>query len=301
MVNLMVSLYAFEKVEPQRAQRLLNELEDETVSEYHRVVSGDTESERSPSPTHSVSSQIFYPQHNHNTFAPPPSATHSEFGDTEQIEEGDAEPGASPLEQHHVITEQPPPIATGHVVVSTPDGNDDEKGMNGHEAQQLSKRSNSEGMFKVELETPVPTNEELEVGMEGRTKQIREIYDKLDENGDGWVNRFKAMTFLKQLMNVNMRNAEIILSGLDNQRTDKFTHDMLTEWTYAHSPEMEPNPLLHAKADETGWLTLTRPGLEKRVELYSSLLQLEKSDKNYSMAYDLDMKICILLYLLKQC
>merc|ERR1712156_515907 len=102
-----------------------------------------------------------------------------------------------------------------------------------------------------------------------------------------------------RLMNVNLRNAEIILSGLDESRTDKFTEDMLTEWTYAHSPEMEPNPLLHQKAVEVGWLTLTRLGLEKRMELHSSLLQLEKSDKNYRMAYELDMKICILLYLLK--
>merc|ERR1719445_365329 len=143
-----------------------------------------------------------------------------------------------------------------------------------------SKRAYSEGiaLSAVELETPVPTNEELESGMEERTKQIRDIYDGLDVNELGHLSRFQAMTFLRQLMNVNMRNAEIILSGLDKERTDKFSYDQLTEWTYAHSPEMEPNPLLHAKADETGWLTLTRPGLEKRVELYSSLLQLEKSD-----------------------
>ena len=297
-------------MEPQRAQRLLNELDDETVAEYQRVVSGDVMSERSPSPTHSVSSQIYMPQHSHNSFAPP-SASEAE----PELDERHLEPGASPGGQTDVPSpnghfanhpEQPPAIATGQVV-TTPNGDEDEKGLQQQQQQQIpppydaSKRSNSEGMFKIELETPVPTNEELETGMEERTKQIREVYEKLDENGEGWINRFKAMTFLQELMKVNMRNAEIILSGLDRERTDKFSEDILTEWTYAHSPEMDPNPLLQKKAMEVGWVTLTRPGLEKRVELYSSLLQLEKSDKNYSMVYELDMKICILLYLLKHC
>ena len=44
---------------------------DETVAEYQRAVSGDVMSERSLSPTHSVSSQIYVHQHSHSSFAPP--------------------------------------------------------------------------------------------------------------------------------------------------------------------------------------------------------------------------------------
>merc|ERR1712154_530381 len=105
----------------------------------------------------------------------------------------------------------------------------------------------------------------------------------------------------KELMNVNMRNAEIILTGLDKERTGKFTKQQLTNWAYFHSPEMEPNPLLHEKAESMNWLTLRREGLEQRKELYLSLLQIEKTDKNYYNVFDLDEKICILNYLIKQC
>merc|ERR1712228_1113455 len=120
----------------------------------------------------------------------------------------------------------------------------------------------------VIVPTPVPSNEALPSSLEGRTAQIEEIYNKLDGANSGSLNRFKAMSFLKELMNVNMRNAEVILSGLDLQNEDgkrgQFSKKMLTNWAYFHSPEMEPNPLLHEHAESMQWLTLRRDGLIKR-------------------------------------
>lgn len=150
--------------------------------------------------------------------------------------------------------------------------------------------------------TPIPFNEKLSRNYEERKKQIEDVYDELDESKEGHLNRFKAMKFLKELMNVNMRNAEIVLTGLDSKRTGKFTKEALFNWVYAHSPEMEPNPYLYREAAETFcWLALRKAALETRIQLYSQLLKLEKADKNYSMVFDLEHRICVLTYLLKQC
>merc|ERR1712048_732647 len=191
----------------------------------------------------------------------------------------------------------PDPIATGGYA------EDDEKEIpqNPYAADKV----DEDVIVERTAPTPIPSNEALPSSLEERTAQIEEIYKKLDTETNGYLNRFKAMTFLKQLMNVNMRNAEIILSGLDLQNEDgkrgQFSKEMLTNWAYFHSPEMEPNPLLHQEAESMHWLTLRKDGLEKRKTLYAKLLQLEKTEKNYAIVYELDSKICILNYLIRQC
>merc|ERR1719295_22841 len=82
-----------------------------------------------------------------------------------------------------------------------------------------SSKVTTEGVSTVALSTPIPSNENLSMSYAERSRQIEEVYRALDEKGTGSLNRFQASKFLKDLMNVNMRNAEIILTGLDSTRS----------------------------------------------------------------------------------
>merc|ERR1712176_127811 len=111
------------------------------------------------------------------------------------------------------IIMSPDPIATGGYA------EDDEKEIpqNPYAADKV----DEDVIVERTAPTPIPSNEALPSSLEERTAQIEEIYKKLDAESNGYLNRFKAMTFLKQLMRVDMRNAEIILSGLDLQNEDR--------------------------------------------------------------------------------
>eukprot|EP01084_Bolivina_argentea_P176741 305798_1 len=83
--------------------------------------------------------------------------------------------------------------------------------------------------------TPIPSNSSLSNSYQQRSKEIQNIHNKLDVSNNGELNRFKAIKFLQELMNVNMKNAANILTGLDSKKTGKFTKDMLISWAYAKS------------------------------------------------------------------
>ena len=301
-------LYAFEKAAPQKAQRVIESLDGNIVSEYKKAVFAEDADDIEPSPSPQpptppkqtplkqtqIESEIIKeppPESNNNTKAITPEPIVTSNGTPTQINDDQKE--STPTNK--------PNLENRNSGSSTPTGRSKFKITPKKKAQTTINGGTTSGGIQIVLSTPVPSNDKLSTSYEERTKQIEDIFNSLDDSKQGHLNRFKAMKFLKELMNVNMRNAEIILSGLDNKKTNKFTKEMLTNWGYVHSPEMEPNPLLHSEAESIGWLTLRRPGLEKRIELYSGLLQMEKSDKNYSMVFDLDHKICILQYLLKQC
>ena len=344
-------LYAFEKASPQKAQRVLESLDQNIVNEYKKAVFADDDNASNSSIEPSPSPQPEEKQSNNDN--------NNDNNDNDNDNEQEPEPtqikpptvvGIKPETPTPIQTNETTPTSNGSPspsqsqsptkkskVTWPPKKNDDDKKdqerkpilqkrnsgpgtptgasrfkitpkkrqsrtlINGKAPISQSNGNNNGGGMTITLSTPIPSNDTLSTSYEERTKQIEDIYNSLDNGNQGSLNRFKAMKFLKELMNVNMRNAEIILSGLDSKKTNKFTKDMLRNWSYIHSPEMEPNPLLHQEAESIGWLTLRRPGLEKRIELYSGLLQLEKTDKNYSVVYDLDHKICILNYLLKQC
>eukprot|EP01084_Bolivina_argentea_P268458 455978_1 len=268
-------LYAFEKASYQKAQRVieaLQSLDSNIIKQYKKAVSVNDDEQDIQSISTSPKDK--------------------------QLEKEEEEEEVKVKIEKDSNNTPPKPINTV-VEIDEDEKEQPQNDGNKNKKSQIFPESNGRNRT-VELTTPVPSNPSLSTSYEQRGKEIQNIYNKLDENNKGELNRFKAMKFLKELMNVNMRNAEIILTGLDSKKTGKFTQEMLTNWAYAHSPEMEPNPILHKEAEQSGWLTLKKSGLENRIQLYKSLLQLEKSDKNYNMVYDLDHKICILNYLLTE-
>ena len=106
---------------------------------------------------------------------------------------------------------------------------------------------------------------------------------------------------MRDLFNITGQDADIAIKGLDTKLDGHITKARMIKWSLAHSwKKVKKNMYLEKEGSLFGYKTSRKERLMQRVELFEKLKEIEAAEHNYAALYDIDHRMCVLNYFIKQ-
>merc|ERR1712154_405546 len=131
--------------------------------------------------------------------------------------------------------------------------------------------------------------------------QLSESFDSYDDDGEGFITNDRCRQFIRDLFDVTGQSADIAVKGLDSKMDGHIAKNRMMRWSLAHSwKKVKKNTYLEKEGVSFGYKSSRKERLTQGIELFEKLKEIELAEHNYAALYDIDHRMCVLNYFIKQ-